>query len=197
MPDIPNTVCPELVEGLHLVCHPDTPCCAVRLVTVSAARSEWEQLVLHFRIEGDIPSLSVPARVRYASRCDDLWQTTCVEAFAGQLVGAKYAEFNFAPSTAWAAYEFESYRQPSAQPSIDAPPIDVEIDDSALTISVAIDMTPIAILPSGEPWRLGLSAVIEETDGTKSYWALRHPPGKPDFHHPDCFALMLGAPESP
>jgi len=42
--------------------------------------------------------------------------------------------------------------------------------------------------------RIGLSAVIEETDGTKSYWALRHPPGKPDFHHPDCFALTLGAP---
>jgi hypothetical protein len=35
---------------------------------------------------------------------------------------------------------------------------------------------------------LGLSAVLEEQDGTKSYWALAHPPGgKPDFHHPDCF----------
>ena len=26
-----------------------------------------------------------------------------------------------------------------------------------------------------------------------SYWALAHPPGKPDFHHPDCFALELPA----
>ena len=34
-------------------------------------------------------------------------------------------------------------------------------------------------------------AVIEEKDGTKSYWALAHPPGEPDFHHPDCFALDL------
>src|SRR3546814_3736372 len=33
--------------------------------------------------------------------------------------------------------------------------------------------------------KLALSAVIEELDGTKSYWALAHPPGKPDFHHPD------------
>ena len=46
------------------------------------------------------------------------------------------------------------------------------------------------------PLRLGLSAVIEETDGTKSYWALAHPPGKPDFHHKDCFALTLPAPEA-
>ena len=41
--------------------------------------------------------------------------------------------------------------------------------------------------------KLALAAVIEEVDGTKSYWALRHPPGKPDFHHPDCFALTLEA----
>jgi len=48
------------------------------------------------------------------------------------------------------------------------------------------------LLPE-HPEKLGLSAVIEEIDGTKSYWALAHPPGKPDFHHPDCFALTLPA----
>jgi hypothetical protein len=41
------------------------------------------------------------------------------------------------------------------------------------------------------PLHLGLSAVLEATNGDKSYWALAHPPGKPDFHHADCFALEL------
>jgi len=36
-----------------------------------------------------------------------------------------------------------------------------------------------------------LSAVIEATDGSLSYWALEHPADKPDFHHPDSFALEL------
>jgi len=36
---------------------------------------------------------------------------------------------------------------------------------------------------------LGLSAVLEETNGRKSYWALVHRPGQPDFHHSDCFTL--------
>jgi hypothetical protein len=45
-------------------------------------------------------------------------------------------------------------------------------------------------LPSGAR-RLGLSAVIEATDGTISYWALAHPSDKPDFHHPDSFVLEL------
>jgi hypothetical protein len=48
-------------------------------------------------------------------------------------------------------------------------------------------------LPKDGVWRLGLSAVIEETNGTISYWAVAHPPGKADFHHSDCFALELTA----
>lgn len=43
----------------------------------------------------------------------------------------------------------------------------------------------------GKACHVGLSAVIEEADGTKSYWALAHPPGKPDFHHGDGFALEM------
>jgi hypothetical protein len=38
---------------------------------------------------------------------------------------------------------------------------------------------------------LALSAVVEEHDGTLSYWALKHPPGRPDFHHADGYALDL------
>ena len=54
--------------------------------------------------------------------------------------------------------------------------------------------------PSAQPsrskptcvWDLGLSAVLEEKDGTKSYWALAHPNAdKPDFHDPACFAAHL------
>jgi hypothetical protein len=46
-------------------------------------------------------------------------------------------------------------------------------------------------LPAGRSLRLGLSAVLEDADGVLSYWALRHPPGKPDFHHTDTFAMQL------
>ena len=40
--------------------------------------------------------------------------------------------------------------------------------------------------------RLALSPVIE--DGALSYWALRHPPGRPDFHHQDAFTLEIAMP---
>ena len=41
------------------------------------------------------------------------------------------------------------------------------------------------------PWRMGVSTVIETVDGAISYWALAHPPDKPDFHHPESFVLEL------
>src|SRR2546422_3089437 len=31
---------------------------------------------------------------------------------------------------------------------------------------------------------LALAAVVGDENGALSYWALKHPPGKPDFHHP-------------
>ena len=196
MPAHPKTVRPELVEGLSLVRHPDTPCRAIREITVSAARNEWHQLVLLFRLAGDITSLSIPSPVPYSSRRHGLWQTTCVETFAKPVAGSAYAEFNFSPSTAWAAYQFKAYRQPIEPPRIDALPIDVEFTDDEMSISAAVDTSTISLLASDAPWQLALSAVIEESDGTKSYWALAHPPGAPDFHHPDCFQLTLGAPDA-
>jgi hypothetical protein len=35
---------------------------------------------------------------------------------------------------------------------------------------------------------------MEDAGGVLSYWALDHPAGKPDFHHPDAFALQLELP---
>src|SRR3546814_10579152 len=80
-------------------------------------------------------------------------------------------------------YGFESYREGQYEPRLPSPRIGEPILADNFSIAPAI------YLENVERFDLALSAVIEETDGTKSYWALRHPPGKPDFHHPDCFAL--------
>ena len=73
-----------------------------------------------------------------------------------------------------------------------APPtITLRVDADRLELeAVARIAEPAAELGDAE-LRLALSAVIEEQNGQRSYWALRHPPGPPDFHHPDGFALPL------
>jgi hypothetical protein len=55
-------------------------------------------------------------------------------------------------------------------------------------LQTALDLERLAALPRNALWRLGLSALIEDKSGGTSYWALAHPPGKPDFHHADSFA---------
>jgi hypothetical protein len=64
--------------------------------------------------------------------------------------------------------------------------------------SLALDVTvpAVDILPGADVSRLRLAfgAVIEEQSGTISYWALRHPQGEPDFHHPDGFAIEVADP---
>jgi hypothetical protein len=49
------------------------------------------------------------------------------------------------------------------------------------------------VAEASKTWQLGLSVVLEEADGTKSYWAAKHPAEKPDFHDAHCFALQLAA----
>jgi hypothetical protein len=80
-------------------------------------------------------------------------------------------------------------------PALDFQQPDIFVEQSEQRFA----LTAYAELPPNEldsMASIALSAVIEEADGTKSYWALRHPPGPPDFHHPDCFALNLGAPDA-
>jgi hypothetical protein len=45
------------------------------------------------------------------------------------------------------------------------------------------DMSGLAGLPLDAPWRIGLTAVIEDAPDRLSYWALTHPPGVQDFHN--------------
>ncbi len=127
-----------------------------------------------------MPELVDPARA------DNLWQTTCFEAFLKDPGSDAYREWNFAPSSQWAAYDFTSRREGRTDADVAQPY--VRIEDNmiwwAVGVTIAVD--------AEVRWELGLSAVLEEKDGTKSYWALAHPEGdKPDFHDPACFIAHL------
>ena len=54
-------------------------------------------------------------------------------------------------------------------------------------LDVVISTDILALSPAS----VSLAAIIQEEDGAMSYWALAHPPGEPNFHHPDCFVARL------
>jgi hypothetical protein len=164
--------------------HPDSLCAAATQIEVDVARPRPDSLVLSYVVSGRISDLRLPPIVA-AARADELWQHTCFEAFVRPSAGPGYYEFNFSPSTHWAAYGFDGYRSGMrVATEIDAPRIELRSSVESYTLQAALEFDGLSL-----PWRLGLAAVLEETNGHKSYWALAHPPGKADFHHSDCFTL--------
>ena len=172
-----------------LVCHPDTPSKAVSGIDVSVSSPNSATLSLAFHLRGDLPHIRVPPRV-IPRRADGLWRHTCFEVFIAKGGSPAYLEFNFAPSGEWAAYTFRGYRDGAAFEHDFDPRIAVNIGRDALQLDAFVPLEVFSIVP-GEQLRLALSVVIEEDAGALTYWALQHPPGRPDFHHRDAFALLL------
>ena len=178
--------------GTHsLVCHPQTPALAVKRIDVSWTILPAGLLMLRWKVDG-AGALVVPPFAGRA-RTDGLWQTTCFELFVKAPGAESYAEFNLSPSERWAAYDFAGYRAGMAERAVERAPVCTpRRGGSVLIFDAAI---PVRALPP-LPWVYGLTAVIEEEGGVKSYWAMAHPPEKPDFHDPACMAGRLAAPEA-
>jgi hypothetical protein len=172
-----------------LMIHPDSRCAAVTGIEADVVCPRPGEMALIYRVIGLMSGVRLPAATR-PERTDGLWRRTCFEAFVG--AGPGYLECNFAPSTQWAAYRFTGYRDGMTPASEIAPRrIDVTADERSFELRVLLD------LPADAAGRLGLSAVIEETSGSLSYWAMAHPPGKPDFHHSTAFAVDLPPSDDP
>ena len=170
---------------LTLQRHSSTPSRAVRGVRFALSLAANDAIQLEFDIDAAVDAVVVPAPKPRAFK-DGLWRHTCFELFAGSAHGA-YREFNFSPSTEFAIYDFADYRAAMTPiSSSDAPSIQPR--QSGLSVHVNLPLT--LLRPAGtHPCQIGIAAVIEERDGTLSYWALRHPQEKPDFHHRDGFLI--------
>ena len=160
-----------------------------------ARRPGSSEALITFKAHGDIAQVLWPD-ASSEGRTDRLWEHSCFEAFIAPSSGQGYLELNFAPGKQWAAYRFDRYR--------DGMRDDQEVEIAKIVWCVRnlsvprVEMHVRVKLPARfeeVEWRLGLSAIIEARDGSKSYWALAHAPGKPDFHNADCFVARLAAPE--
>jgi hypothetical protein len=171
--------------------HPANRAPAVSGVEAVVERLAGGVLALRYRLAGDIRLLAIPAPSA-SVRADELWRRTCFEAFVRAGEGPAYCELNFSPSSRWAAYRFSGERTGMAPAEVPAVAAACAATGEAVELTASVDLS--RALPTTGPWRLGLSAVVEAADGTLSHWALAHPAGRPDFHHPGSFVLELTEP---
>src|SRR5262245_21576802 len=119
--------------------HPDSQSLAVARIDVTIARPKPDQLLLSYAVSGKIDDIRMPA-VGAATRGDELWRQTCFEAFVCVPPGTDYYEFNFAPSTQWAAYRFTGYRSGMrAASEIVAIPIEAQPGRDCYTLQALLE----------------------------------------------------------
>jgi hypothetical protein len=190
-PEQPPTMTYFLECTAPLTCHPETYSQDVHGIEARVNWTEGEVLAVTYTLYGDIKRLLIPPSGA-PCRADYLWQHTCFEAFVSVKAKPEYCEFNFSPSREWAAYHFHRYRD--GAPLDDralAPKITARRTDTRLDLDATIHLHRLPLMRQKCCLRLGLCAVIEGENGALSYWALKHPPGRPDFHHPDGFVLKI------
>lgn len=178
-------------QPFRLIPHPAMPTTALEGITGHVERTP-SALMLRFSLMGNLSYIRIPPR-RAPGFADNLWRHTCCEAFLRREDEPAYREFNFAPSGEWATYAFARTRErlpldPTTTAALD-PHVTVCHGENRLDLDAVIRLDRLA-LDAGNV-TLGLAAVVEDTSGNLSYWALRHPLDKPDFHHPDTFLLTL------
>lgn len=174
-----------------LLAHPDAGGEFVWSIAAEAQLTAGVSLRCRYTLRGDTARLRLP-QAGAGRRADGLWKHTCFEAFVSAAGSAGYYEFNFSPALDWAAYRFDDYRNGMSAATLDrAPGLQVRRSSDAFEMIATVHLAGLAPLCDASALRLALAAVIEEHDGRLAYWALRHPPGNPDFHHPDAFTLEL------
>jgi hypothetical protein len=174
-----------------LTSHPSTPNDDVRSLGLQLRAEDPDILVLQYSLVADMSRVRVPVSGA-GGRADALWQHTCFEAFiaAGEAPG--YHEFNFSPSLDWAIYRFSAYREGMSPAEIgEAPKISVRRGADGLELKSVVHLGHLPEFRDARRLRVALAAIIEDDNGRLSYWGLRHPPGKPDFHHSNGFALEV------
>ncbi len=155
----------------------------VRAVTASIVPTP-QGCEAEFRLDGPVEHVALPPVATQARR-DNLWQTTCCEIFWQPLGETSYREFNLSPSGQWAAYDFDSFREGMRDAAVEAVVIACSQDDAGMTLKASIA----ADLPG--PAQVALNAIVENKNGSKQYWALAFPPGKPEFHSEANRALIV------
>lgn len=172
---------------LALQCHPAHPSRRVKGIGACASIDGTGNLSISYIVGSAAQHIEVGER-KPPERLDNLWQTTCLEVFVRIRQTPAYLEYNLAPSGDWACYGFTGYRTGMTSPDSGIPQVHSMADGEQYCVDAVV---PLPSQYYGQPLELAICAIIEETQGAKSYWALRHGEGPADFHDPDCFLHQL------
>ncbi|WP_417910209.1 DOMON-like domain-containing protein [Candidatus Electronema sp. PJ] len=157
------------------------------------ARSAANLLCISYALQGNLAALLLPEQTAQPMRKDLLWQHTCFEFFLAPVGTPRYWEINLSPSGDWNVYAFADYRAGmQEEPALAVLPFTIEQRPASLLLELTFPLE--SIISPGQPLDLGISAVLQDRNGQRSFWALTHHNRmQPDFHWRDSFSLSVPA----
>lgn len=184
-----------MAQSVHvsLAAHPHNPVRFHQRIDATLTARPNGALEASYAIHGLNLDLRVPTP-HFPAPADALWRTTCCELFIGTPERSNYREFNLSPSGQWTVYDFHDTRE-SAPNMVECPTptIVTRREEDLLRVDATLPKAAMHPIAHGcANLCIALTVVLEANDGSIAYWALAHPPGQPDFHHPAGFALSLG-----
>jgi alkane 1-monooxygenase len=150
---------------------------------------------LRYRLHATDPALLaslIPTKTSEpGTRRDELWKTTCFEAFIGQKNSEAYFEFNASPAGDWAWYAFEGYRNGMRKPELAANAAP-KLLERRLTAD-RFEMTwliPYAALGAAKHTTLSPTAVLDH-GGDLAYYSIKHAGNEANFHLRESFIVRI------
>jgi hypothetical protein len=173
--------------------HPISPAPALSALRMTVQWARDERLHLEYRLDGALGGIRIDA-FSQPQRGERLWEHTCFELFLRDACSASYCELNFATTGAWAAYRFADYRT-GMQPIVPlSPQVSTCRQADTFVLRASISLAELDPSYPRADLRLAPSAVLEDSEGERTYWAAHHAAAKPDFHHKDAFTIVSRAP---
>ena len=155
-------------------------------------QAEWgpQGLALAFCLKGPLEQLVLQPPSADPQRRDELWQSTCFEAFIGLQGETGYWELNLSCSGDWNLYRFAGYRSGGhTEPRIQTLPAQQQRTADQLDLSLTLPC--LTWIPTADPrLELSLTTVLEHRQMGCQYWALRHCRPEPDFHWRSSFIAI-------
>ncbi len=151
-------------------------------------------LSIEFHLSGQMNKINCPPPQGVQQRLDQLWKHTCFEAFFSWDDNIFYWELNVSPTGDWNLYYFDDYRSGQmSEKRIENIPFKLnEFNLNSYKNRIIIDLSK--IIPEtkvAQELQLSLTAVLENKDLSKTYWATDHLGEKPDFHIRKSFYIRI------
>ena len=158
------------------------------------AACQWlnGRLQVSFALQTPAETVLRPQPCGQIERRDELWQSTCFEAFFAEPGQERYWEINLAPNGHWNVYRLDGYRRGlRPEPLVSGLTYALRQSAAELQLRFSLNLQPLIAESSG--LECSLTAVLDHPQHGCSFWALNHSGDQADFHRRDSFRPLLAA----